>query len=553
MGSVAGHARDAVDAYVVVFRNAQLRLVAIARLASVTGRWAATVALAVVAYHHGGASTVGLLGVIRILPAAAAGPVAAALLGRFPSNRLLLVAGAARTVAIGVAGAVLLTGGSIGIVFALIAVESLLSTMVRPLQTAALPYLARTPGELTAANLTLTTIESSGMLLGPLVSGVLLAVSSPGTVLIATAVAYALSSLMLARIPGWTPRMEQRATGAPTDTFVGVRAIRDDPRVRLVVGLYCAENLVTGTLNVLVVVAALQLLKLGNSGVGVLNAAIGAGGVAGAVAVAALLRRRRIASDLGLGLVLCGLPIVLIAAIPQTTPTLVLLAVIGVGVTVVDFAAVTLLQRAIPDDVLARVFSVLQSVFVATIGLGALIAPVLVSGLGVRGAFVASGGLLPVLAVVRRRPLFKLDADRLATDDAVDLLSAIPIFAPLNLPTLERLARALVPVEAPAGETIVRQGDPGDNYYVIRDGAANVTIDGQPVRNLGPGEGFGEIALIRDVPRTATVVAATDVRLSMLDRTHFLDAVSGSPSSRRAADELIDTHLGSFRAGIASA
>jgi len=126
------------------------------------------------------------------------------------------------------------------------------------------------------------------MLLGPLVSGVLLAVSSPGTVLIATGVAYALSSLTLARIPGWTPLIRQHATDAPADGFIGVRAIRDDPWVRLVVGLYCAENLVTGTLNVLVVVAALQLLKLGNSGVGIPNATIGAGGVARAVAVAAL-------------------------------------------------------------------------------------------------------------------------------------------------------------------------------------------------------------------------------------------------------------------------
>ena len=152
------------------------------------------------------------------------------------------------------------------------------------------------------------------------------------------------------------------------------------PAVRLVVGLYCAENLVAGALNVLIVVSALQLLNLGNSGVGVLNGAVGIGGVVGAIVAAALLGRRRIASDLGLGLVLCGAPIILVAAIPGTAATLVLLAVLGTGVTIVDFAAVTLLQRAIPDDVLARVFSVLQSVFVGTIGLGALLAPLLVPG-----------------------------------------------------------------------------------------------------------------------------------------------------------------------------
>ena len=199
--------------------------------------------------------------------------------------------------------------------------ESLLSTIVRPLQTAALPFLAQTPRELTAANLALTTIESSGMLFGPLLAGLLLAVSSPGIVLVVTAAAYGLSTLLIARIPAW----ERVAWQARTDdalayTIAGLRVIHADPRLRLVVGLYCAENLVAGALNVLIVVSALQLLNLGNSGVGVLNGAVGIGGVMGAIVAAALLGRRRIASDLGLGLVLCGAPIILVAAIPGRGP-----------------------------------------------------------------------------------------------------------------------------------------------------------------------------------------------------------------------------------------
>jgi Cyclic nucleotide-binding domain/Transmembrane secretion effector len=511
------------------------------------------VALAVVAFRRGGVEAVGLLGIVRILPAALAGPIAAGLLGRVRSDRLLRAAGVARTVVIGGAGLALLGGVGLAPVFALVGLESLLSTMVRPLQTAALPFLANSPSELTAANLALTTIESSGMLFGPLLAGLLLTLSSPGVVLLATAGAYGLSTLLIARVPAWERGDAQaRAGDALAYMIAGIRVIQADSQLQLVVGLYCAENLVAGALNVLIVVSALQLLNLGNSGVGILNGAVGIGGVIGAIVAAALLGRRRIASDLGLGLVLCGLPIILVAAIPGTAATLVLLAILGTGVTIVDFAAVTLLQRAIPDDVLARVFSVLQSVFVGTIGLGALFAPLLVSWLGIRGALLTSGAVLPLLTALLWRRLVRLDAAYLATNDAVELLSAIPIFAPLDLATLERLARGLEPRQAAPGEVVIRQGDPGDLYYVIRTGELEVSVDHRPVRTLTAGEGFGEIALLREVPRTSTVVATSAALLYVLERSQFLDAVAGNPSSRHAADALIDTRLGSFRAGLAS-
>lgn len=552
MRRVSQYVREAIASIQVVWRNRPLAFVVVARLASVTGRWAATVALAVVAFRSGGAGAVGLLGLIRILPAAIAGTIAAGLLGRIRSDRLLLVTGVARTCTIGAAGIALLAGSTLVVVFALVGIESLLSTMARPLQTAALPFLARTPGELTATNLTLTTIESSGMLLGPLFSGLLLTVWSAGAVLMFTAAAYALSTVLVARIPAWEPATRARAGAAFVDALAGIRVIRADPKLRLIVGLYCAENLVAGCLNVLIVVSALQLLSLGNSGIGVLNGAIGAGGVVGAIFAAALLGRRRIASDLGVGLLLCGLPIILVAAAPGTATTLLLLGVLGTGVTIVDFAAVTLLQRVIPDDVLARVFSVLQSVLVGTIGFGALLAPVLVSLLGVRGALGATGVVLPLLVALLWRRLASLDSADLVADETVALIRQVAIFAPLDLAAVERLARALLPLDVPAGATVIRQGDAGDRYYVIREGLLRVNVDGRDVNTLGAGEGFGEIALLRDMPRTSTVVAESDVRLYALERGLFLNTVSGSPSSLRAADELVDTRLGSLRAGLAT-
>jgi hypothetical protein len=532
--------------------NTALRRVTIARTASVTGRWAATVALAVFAYDAGGATYVGVLGVVRILPAAVSGPLAAGLLDRVRTDRLLLLAGVGRTAAMGVAALAVADGARAAPVFALVAVESLLSTMVRPLQTAALPFLARTPGELTAVNLSLTTIESAGMLIGPAVCGVLLAVWSPAAVLLLTTASYLVSTVVIARIPAWQTAAPQVSAGGPRGTLAGIAAIRSDPRLRLVVGLYCAENVVTGSLNVLIVIAALSLLNLGESGVGMLNAAVGIGGLVGGVAAAALLGRRRMASSFGAGLILCGVPLVVIGLHPSPAPTVLLLAVLGVGVTIVDFSAVTLLQRAIHEDVLAKVFSVLQSLFVGSIGLGAALAPLLVAWIGIRGALLASGIVLPVLAAVLWRRLSPLDASDLVADDVVNLLRAVSIFQPLELPVLERLARAVIPVDVPAGEIVIAEGAHGDRYYVVRDGELLVTTGDMPVRQLRSGDGFGEIALLRDVPRTATVAATRDSALFALDRKHFLVAVNGSQLSRDAAELVIDVRLNSLRAGLAT-
>ncbi len=550
---LAGRSRQALSALTVCFGNSKLRLVALARVASVTGRWASTIALAVFAYNKGGATAVGVLGVVRILPAAFAGPLAAGLLDRMRADRILLAAGILRTIAIGAAGLAVSGGAGTLPVFVLIGIESLLSTMVRPLQTSALPFLATTPGELTAANLSLTTIESVGMLLGPALAGLMLAVWSPGAVLLVTAAAYAASTVLIAAIPAWRSPVA-RGSGASfaSGAFAGVRSIRKDPKLRLVVGLYCAENVVTGALNVLVVIAALTILDLGESGVGELNAAIGVGGLIGALAAVALLRRSRIASGFGTGLVLCGIPLVLIAVLPRTVPAVLLLAVLGVGVTIVDFSGVTLLQRAIHENEMAKAFSVLQSLFVGSLGLGAAIAPLLVHWLGIRGALLASGAVLPILVLLLWRRLAPLDRSGVLADELVNLLRSIPILAPLELPALERLARTAAPVEAAAGDTVVTEGEAGDRYYVIRSGEMDVSANGAPLRTLTAGDGFGEIALLRDVPRTATVSTRTGAELYALDREHFLDAVNGSPGSREAADSMIDVRLGSLRSELAT-
>src|SRR5581483_1441821 len=372
------------------------------------------------------------------------------------------------------------------------------------------PELARDPEELTAANVTRSTIDSIGSFAGPAIGGGLLAATSAGWVFLATAATFVWGAVIVSLIrPQAAPAREAVEAAQPEgllrSTAAGFRAIAIERRLRLVIALYSAQTVVAGALGVLVVVTALDLLDQGESGVGLLNAASGVGGVVGALAAFALIGRKRLASDFGLGIVLWGAPLALIGAWPNTGVALVALGVLGLGNTLVDVAGLTLLQRTAPPAVIGRVFGVLEMVLVGTIGLGAALAPVLIAWIGIRWSLVVTGAFLPVLAALTWRRLLQIDAEA-----AAPLLERIPIFAPLPGPALERLASQLVPVDVAGGTTVVAQGDPGDRFYVVESGRFEVSVDGELARALGPGDFFGEIALLRDVPRTATVKATTD-------------------------------------------
>ena len=533
--------------------NPNIRRLELAWMGSISGLWMYTIALSVFAYEEGGAAAVGLVGAIRLFPAAIAAPFAAGLGDRFPRERVLLVAGVLRTLLMVAAALAVFSSVPPLAVYCLAGVENLVGTVFRPLQGALLPVLSSSPEELTAANLGFATIESVATFAGPTLGGLLLATTSTGTVFAVTAGIYACATYLVARIraPKREAPTEEKVSTA-TEALAGFRTIAADANLRLIIGLYGAQTFVAGALNVLLVVMSLQLLDLGQSGVGFLAAAVGIGGLIGAVVALALVGRRRLATDFGLGLVLWGLPIALIGIFPEPPIALLLLGLVGIGVTVVDVAAVTLLQRVVPDEVLARVFGVLQTVFVATIGLGAIAAPLLVAWLGARGALIATGALLPTLSVVLWTRLRKLDGVGMAPADALDLLQASPLFRPLPGPVVEELAAKLVVVTTSVGEQVIREGDAGDRFYLVGSGEVEVSSAGRPVATLRPGEYFGEIALLRDVPRTATVQAKSDARLYALERDAFLSAVTGHPESAEAADAVVASRLAGLRPGLGS-
>jgi hypothetical protein len=273
------------------------------------------------------------------------------------------------------------------------------------------------------------------------------------------------------------------------------------------------------------------------------------GALAGTLVALALVGRRRLAGDFGLGIVLWGIPLVAIGIWPSTALALAMLAVLGLGNTLVDVAGLTLLQRAVPQEVLARVFGVLESLLLSTNGFGAILAPLLISGLGIRGALIATGSFLPVLAALYWRRLAEIDASARLPGIELELLRSVPIFAPLPEPTLERLSSQLVRVAVPAATAVIRQGDRGDRFYVVSEGEVDVASDGQTVAVLGPGDYFGEIALLRDVPRTATVTTRTPCVLYALEREDFLSAVTGHGPSARAADAVVGARLGAAAPG----
>jgi MFS family permease len=535
------------EAFRAVFANPSLRRVELAAAGSETGKWLYILALSIYAYDHGGATAVGIVALIRTVPAAIGAPFTALLGDRYRRDHVMLGASLARVVAVGATAALAASGASTLLVYLLAGVVTLTSTAFRPAQAAALPSLARTPDELTAANVASSTISTLSSFLGPAVGGLLFAVTSTEVVFLTTAGVFLWSALLVSRV-----KLEKPSAASPSregiahGAVAGFRLILGDSNLRVLMSLYTVQAFIGGAFNVFVVVVALDLLDLGNSGVGLLNAGFGIGGFLGAAVSLALLARRRLAADFMLGMFLWGVPLVLIGLWPNLGAALVLLGLVGIGETLVEVAGPTLLQRSVPDALLARVFGALESLLVTMIGLGGLTAPLVIHLLGIRRGLVLSGILLPAFAALFWRRLRAIDREHAPPERELDLLHGVPFFARLPESTLEQLASRLERIRVPAGHDVFRQGDPGDRFYVIAEGEVEVVIDGRSTGTLEPGEHFGEIALLRDIPRTAGVRARSDVELYALGRDDFIAAVTGHAPSLDAADAVIAVRLGSL-------
>jgi MFS family permease len=545
----------AADAFVSNARNPNLRRAQLSFLGAWTAGWAFTVALGIVAYRDGGAAAVGLVGLVRMLPAAVVAPLAAPLADRGRRERVLVLVCTVRGVATALAAIVVGVAGPPQIVYALAVLSTVAATLFRPAHSALLPSLCRTGYELASANVVRGLLDSVAMLAGPLVAVLLLQFSSVTAVFGFAAVAALWAAVMMVRVHYEAPPRPPAPAGIRLlgQAVEGVRAVARNHDLAVLVGLAAAQTFTRGALTVFTVVVALDLLNTGEPGVAELTAAVGAGAVVGSLAASLLVGSKRLGGWFGIGVALWGLPIVLIGVFPTYAAALILLACVGIGNALIDLGGFTLMARLVPDEVLARVFGLLESMVALTVGVGSIVASLLVELFGVRVALVAVGVLCPILAAAAWPRLRRLDRFIGVRDQEIDLLQTVPMLRPLPLPAIEQLARGLQPVSVPAGQVVFHQGDVGDRFYVIESGTAEVIGDGRLVASLGQGQGFGEIALLRRVRRTATVRAASPLRLQALASDHFLPAVTGFTPSAREAGTSVDTMLDRFSPGDSAA
>jgi MFS family permease len=526
-----------------VFANFELRRVELAYVLFYIARWGMRVAILVFAYERGGVEEASLVAVIIEVPAAIVAPMASVIGDEVRRDRALLAGYLAQAAALtGTAGAIYADAPP-AVIYGSVAVAAGCMTLTRPVQSALFPVLASSPDQLVAANVVAGSISAAMAFVGPVMSGVLLGLG--GTEL-AMAVYGGLLLIAALLVVGLKPHPPHaRIGGHPFhEAAAGFRSVAHEPDQRLVVGLLLGQSFVRGVVDVLVVVVALDLFELPPSSVGFLASALGAGGLLGALWGLRLVGRPRLAAALALGLVVYGFGISAVSLSVAVAMAFAILVGAGSGHALADMAGRTLLQRIVPDPILARVFGVLEGLHQAGVAAGSAVAPLLLAVFGIRGGILVAGLLLPTAILILRGRIRSLD-DRAKPirERELEVLRSLDLFASLPAPELEGLAARLAEVKAAPGTAIVTEGEVGHHLYVIEDGEAEVSRDGHLVATLGRGDYFGEIALLRHVPRTATVVAKTPATLLSLEREAFLEEVTGHPVVRKTVDVTVQERL----------
>jgi MFS family permease len=540
---IAGRLASTLGALAVDFGNRDLGLLGIARVGISYSSWCLAIALGVYGFEVGGAVAVGVVALVRLLPGALASPFAGLLGDRFPRRSVLLGSGLAITVVLAAAAAAAAMDSPAWVVAIMAGVFTAAISGYVPAEAALLPALARSPQELSAANVTHSTMDNFGFLAAALTTGLLLHSAGPAAVFgVAAAVALITTAglTLIERDERPAYAADGELSGLWRQSVLGFHTLVADRGLRLLGALLVVIVFFEGTTEVLVVILALDLLHLDHGSVGYLNAAWGVGALLGGAGLSLLLDRGRLAIGLAGGSAVIGLAAALPALWTAAVAAYVGWLVVGGGYTVVEVAAKTLLQRLGSDETLGRVIGSLESARLAAMALGSISASVFYELLGIRGALLLVAALLPVFVALTWTRLRAFEIGAPVAEEQFQLLRGNSIFAPLPVATLERISHGLVAVKAPPGEEVITQGDPGDRFYLIEEGQVEVFEDGEFRRNEGPGESFGEIALLRDVPRTATVRTTKPTTLLALEPDQFISAVTGHRRSHQVAHTVVD-------------
>ncbi len=547
-----------------VFANPQLRRIELAFAAFNSAEWGVWIAMLVYAYRHGGTLAAGLVALVQLAPSAVFAPIGATLADRYPPARVLALGYVAQTAAMGATAVAMVVSAPPVLAYALAALAATAVTITRPTQAALIPSLVRSIDELTGVNVVSGWIESLSLMVAPVVTGVLLAISGPAAVFGVMAGAGAVAAILVAPLPGVRrpPRTGWGETAAGAQA-PGASAPRPEPALRqlvsvtrtvlhhrsarVLISLLGAQFVVLGALDVLFVVLAVRVLGLGGAGTGYLNAAFGAGGVLGILATIRMIGRPRLAPPLAVAALVWAAAFVALGLWPTVLGAFGLLAVAGAARSLLDVTVRSLLQRTVSADVLARVFGLIETLDSAGLAIGSLLAPGLVALLGPSGAIAGLAAIFPVLLLLTGPALRHIDADADVPIVDIALLRSLAIFESVGAPVLEGLARASVNLEIAAGHCLIREGEAGDRYYAIADGTLTVTKANELLNTVGRGHGVGEVALLAGVPRTATVTAQTPAMLLAIDADQFIKVVTQHPSSARVAGNLVRERLTTAR------
>ncbi len=574
MGQMRESVKETGSAVGTVFGNPGLRRITLAFAGSKIGDWAFATAMTVWAFGEGGAAAVGIWYTVRLILLAVVTPFAAVLADRFPRRLVMIGADVVRVVLVLASAALIQWGDLPWLVYILATLAALVGAPFRPAQAALLPSLARNPTELTAANGTNSTFESLAFFLGPAIAGLLLTVADVPVVFVFDGLTFVWSALLVAGVtvpsavptpsvvgasgdPAAAPAEASDAAsvdgGAGADggesergfireAVAGFREIVHNRDLLLITWLISAQTIVAGASIVFTVTIAVDMIGLGPEGVGYLDSMLGVGAILGGLVAIGRASRQSMAVDLGAGVVLWSIPLLLVAVWPNALAAFAVMLLLGFANPLVDVNYETIVQRITPDRVMGRVFGASEAALISTMALGAALMPLLIEIVGLRWSLVGVGVGVTLLALPCFPALRGLDT-RLRVPDGLDRLAALPLFAPLPRTVVERLAQRLERLEVPAGATIITEGDVGDRFYVVESGEVQATHGAAVLSNAGPGEPFGEIALLHDVRRTATVVATVPSVLWALGRDDFLQAVTGSVEARRGAEALVSRRI----------
>jgi len=557
MGRISDPVREAGSSLATVFGNPGLRRVNLAFAGSAIGDWAYATAIVVWVYGVGGVTAVGVWATLRLILMAVVTPFASTFVDRLPRKTVMIASDLTRATLVLVVAGLIATDAPEITVYVIATLGSLAGSPFRPALAALLPQLVGRPEELTAANGTASTLESLAFFVGPAIGGLLLGITSVQVVVLLNALTFLWSAALVSRITVpvqsvATPAVDATddGTAAPEESFLaesmaGFGEIWRRADLRLVTLIYCTQTVVAGASIVFGVAIAVQMTSFGAHAVGYLDSILGIGAILGGLVAIARASSRRLASDFGIGVLFWALPLLLIAVWPQTLAAFTAMFVIGVANPVVDVNASTIIQRLAPDEVLGRVFGALETGLMASMGLGSVLMPLLIHAMGLRWALATLAFMIAVVVLPAMLYLRRLDAT-LREPEGLALLRRVSLFAPVEAKSLELIAQQLIRLEVGVGEQIIHEGEEGDRFYIVESGQMAATFRGELLSVLSAGDPFGEIALLRDVPRTATVTAQEATVLLALERADFLAAVTGNSEVSNRVDDLVARRIPTY-------